>query len=481
VRKIVTAAGNIRLDADRTDDGHADRVLGGGAGERGERPEQDAAAGAADVLGLISLKTADLLFGQEPKLAVDDEVLQAKVEALAKRTLLYPLLYGCAVDASYEAECFLEACVHQGKVYLKQLPADEMFPQGELQPDLQYTAYVRYSLRDVGTKEAPILLLLETHYLAGSIERRLWQLDRDGRKQNEIGLEAWVKPVGGPVPPGVQVPQARQATGLDRCTVTWIPNMLARGRAVSDYDGAIDLQDALNAKNSQVARVLLKHSDPKMAFPAAAFDEKGNIRSDYDAFPFREPGEIPQYITWEAQLDAAMKDRAFVLNNLLVTTETSPVLLGLKEGAAPDAYKKVRLESFNSLTKAQRKAAFWKAGIARAVEVAVDLDNTIPGTRYDRYPIGVEPRDGIPVDENEQAQTIALLRPSGAMSVERAVELQIPDPAAQEKELARLAEERAAATPSILLGEPGQAEGSGVRGQGLEQSQTQPPAEGVAA
>ena len=114
------------------------------------------------------------------------------------------------------------------------------------------------------------------------------------------------------------------------------------------------------------------------------------------------------------------------------------MLLGLKEGAAPDAYKKVRLESFNSLTKAARKAAYWRAGIRRAVAVAQDLENTLPGARYERNPIGVQLRDGIPSDDTEQAQRLALLRSHGLISVERALEEQLQDPAAVQKELGRL-------------------------------------------
>ena len=114
------------------------------------------------------------------------------------------------------------------------------------------------------------------------------------------------------------------------------------------------------------------------------------------------------------------------------------MLLGLKDGAAPDAYKKVRLESFNSLTKAARKAAYWKAGIRRAVSVAQELENTLPGVRYDRKPIGVELRDGIPPDDKELAERLSILRAAGLISVERALEEQLQDPAAVRKELARL-------------------------------------------
>lgn len=130
------------------------------------------------------------------------------------------------------------------------------------------------------------------------------------------------------------------------------------------------------------------------------------------------------------------------------------MLLGLKEGAAPDAYKKVRLESFNSLTKAARKAAFWETGIRRAVGVALDLDGTIPGTRYDRSakPLGLELRDGIPDDGGELANELSILRSAGILSTEGALERLLKDPAAIAKELGRLKEEREAATPPILMG-----------------------------
>src|SRR5688572_8278465 len=114
-----------------------------------------------NVLGLISLKGADLLFGQEPLLTADNPAQQQALSRLIERSSLHSLLYGCAVDASYEAECFIEACVHDGEVYVRQVPADEVFPDGPMGPDGQYERYVRYRVRNAGTEEAPVFLLLE--------------------------------------------------------------------------------------------------------------------------------------------------------------------------------------------------------------------------------------------------------------------------------------------------------------------------------
>jgi hypothetical protein len=408
-----------------------------------------------NVLALISLKSADLLFGEAPILRAAHPAQQAALDALSDRCGLQRLLYGCALDGSAEGECFLEACVHAGQVYLHQVPADEIFPVGDVQPDGQYAAYVRRRVRNAGTEDAPILLLLEVTYLPGRIERRCFVVDTESTDRTEVGLESWETgdeasppetvtrdPDGRFVSPYLR-PRAPLSpvthTWVGQNTITWIPNLLIRNNPVSDYDGAIELQDALNAKNSQVGRVLLKHSDPRLAFPEELFDEQGNVRSDHEVFAFQDPHRLPRYITWDAELQHAMADRAFILNQLLVRTETSPALLGLREGAAPEAYKKVRLESFNSLSKAARKGAFWKAGLRRALGVAQALENMLPArARYPRGPVAIQLRDGIPLDELERAQRLAVLRGAGLISVERALEDELQDPSAVEKELARL-------------------------------------------
>jgi hypothetical protein len=293
-----------------------------------------------NVLGLISLKGADLLFGEEPSLRAEDDYQQQALSDLVERSSLHSLFYACAVDASYEAECFLEACVQRGAVYLRQVKADEIFPTGEPGPDLQFPSYERYNLQNVGTAQAAIWLLLVTTYATGSIERHVYQLDEQGGRR-ELSLDQW------PLPAGADPLQPMVKTGMDRNTITWVPNMLVRGQPVSDYDGAIDLQDALNAKTSQIGRVLAKHSDPKIAFPEERSTRQGNVPQRLRGVllpPTRT--KIPQVHHLERRARSTPWPTAtFALNQLLVRTETSPVLLGLKEGAAPDAYKKVRLES----------------------------------------------------------------------------------------------------------------------------------------
>jgi hypothetical protein len=414
-----------------------------------------------NILRLVSIKAADLLMGEPPLIDSTSDYHGGALEDMADRTGLHQVLYQAAADASAESEAFLEAVIYDNEVYIQQVDADEVFPQGLVMPDGQHAAYLRRQVDTVpgSSQERPIWLLLETTYRPGSIERHCWQLDDNKKKIGEVALGQWpaftpakgdkaAKPI-----PGVQ------PTGIPWNTMVWVPNLILRKRAVSDYDGGVvSLQDTFNAKCSQLAVVLLKHAQPKLLLPeelGTSDGASGGARASDEVFYTREGDTEPKYVTWDAQLEAAQKDRSFALNQMLVQTETSPVLLGLKEGAAPDAYRKVRLEAFNSLTKAARRSVYWTQGVRTILMAASMLEQTIPGNNtYKLGDISIELRDGIPVDAVDRATELATLRDAGLKSVRKGLEELLGDPAAVDEEQAELERERANATPSVLFGEP---------------------------
>ena len=442
-----------------------------------------------NALKLICLKATDLLLGAPPTITIEDEVQEAALQALGDRTGLHGVLHAAALGASYEAEALVEAVVYQGEVYLQPMPADEVFPVGPLQPDGQYGQYVRYSVKNVGTEQTPIYLLRELTYGPGYIRRAVYQLE-EGRRGPQVDLSAWVNgpdvaplppqpsqlmgtytgPIGlggnfahvQPEQPNVTDPVPDQQlqpvtrTGVDRCTITWFPNELVRGRAVSDIDIAIELQDTLNAKQTQLAVVFAKHSDPILAAPAEMADDQGNARAANRMFFFREKDEVPQYVVWDAEVKAAQDDRDFTLDSLLVSTETAPVLLGIKGHSVHDvAFKTVKVQAMNSLKKAQRKSVYWANGIKRMLAVAQALEcAAVPGVRYDLGPIGVDLNDGFPLDELDQANQLSILRGAGLLSLDKGVRTLYPDPATADAELAELEKENDAKQPSVFFGAP---------------------------
>ncbi|MCC6425122.1 MAG: phage portal protein [Phycisphaerales bacterium] len=398
-----------------------------------------------NVLKLVAMKAADLLFGEAPLIGSDDAEMDQTAAAIAQRSGLHQVLYQAAVDAAVEGQAYLEAIVYDGQVYLQQVPGEEMMPLGKLMPDGQYAAYVRRTLStaDGRSGQAQTTLLLETTYRAGSIERACFDVT-SGAKQ-PVGLERWPGFAGGVVPP------AKQQTGIAWNTITWVANLMVRRRAVSDFDGLVELQDTLNAKASQLALIFLKHSQPKLLVPEQMATPEGSL-ADAEVL-FKRDTETAEYLTWDAQVEAAMKDRQFVLQLLLVAAETSPVLLGLKDGAAPDAYRKVKLEAFNSLTKAARRAVYWTEGVRTAITAALMLAGTLPGGRYVDSQISVQLRDGIPADQLDEANRLATLKTADIVDDQWCLEQLLADPTEVAAILERKAAKAAAATPSILMGE----------------------------
>ena len=245
-------------------------------------------------------------------------------------------------------------------------------------------------------------------------------------------------------------------TGLDRPSIVWIPNELVRDQPVSDYDIALDSQDSLNHKETLLDLILAQHGDPAMAFPQESADDSGNVRAANKVTFYSDPERIPKYIVWNSEVKIATEERNAKLEKLLLLTETSPVLLWLRQGSGAhnDAWRKVKIQAMVSIKKAERKAVYWTVGLRRAIDLAQDLENAQKFTRYDREEIGVTPQDGIPLDPLDEANEVAILRGAGVMSLQDAVARRKPDPAAAAQELAALAAENAAKTPSIFFGKP---------------------------
>jgi|GEM_PF-2947915 len=473
-----------------------------------------------NLLGLSSLINADMLFGRAPLIQCDNEIQKGFLAKLIKRSKLHRLIYSCAMDCAYESEAIIEAIVWRGEVYLQQVPVDEIFPVGEIQPDGQFAQYDRLLVKDIGTKDCPINLLLKQSYFPGRIERHLYQLDKDGKLGKEIDLKFWNGASPAPAPAtatvddnnadaqaperGTAIMTAQgmlappqyplmaqdlednmlvpvQQTGIPYNTIVWIPNQFSRGRPVSDYDGAIPLQDILNAKETQIFRVLAKHADPKMAFPVEAADAQGNIRASNAAFFYVDPNRIPAYLRWAgAELQYALEDRNFQRDALLQQVEVSPILIGIRPGGGgAEAYKTVRVQAYTSVRKAARKSSFWTGGITQMICVAQALEQTIPGNRYDTGETQCELQDGLPVDEIDLANTVSVYRAAGTMSVHNALMLRLNGDATQvAAEEAELAKENAAKTPSVLFGAGG-ASGFGAAGNAGGSGEQPPAGEGA--
>jgi hypothetical protein len=404
-----------------------------------------------NLLRLMSVKTADLLFGVKARFTAETRTQIDYLDDLARRSMLHSRLHQAVVAASWSGGAYLEAVMYGGESFITVPEPDEIYPVGQCRPDGQYERYVRFATQNIGTSEKPLIVLLESTYEPGAIERRLWQLNDKGARERELQLQNWPEFAAAPKP-------ARELLGTNDNAITFLPNEVGGRIELSDYDGLVSLQDTINAKFMQVARVIAKHADPILSAPEWAGRSDGNLSARAKVFFRRSKDDAPEYHVWDANMEAAIRDRAAAVNVFGVVAEFSPALLGMKEGATPESARKLKLDLTNTLAKVGRKALVLEMPVATAIEKAQRLDQTSALRRsYPVGPIGTEYRDGLPVDELDEATIISTLtggKPT--MSIESAVERRVEDPDAVATELSRLERERAAAVPSVLFGESGE-------------------------
>ena len=148
---------------------------------------------------------------------------------------------------------------------------------------------LKYNAQNLGDATNQKWALLVTTYSPGKITRELKELGEGGTLTPRVlTLNSWPQedPEEEPFEPVT-------FTGIDRNTITFIANFLVRDIAVSDYDGLVEQQDLLNAKRTQMARVLAQHSDPAMAMPTRNFKPDGTLDSEYKVFAFDQADMIP--------------------------------------------------------------------------------------------------------------------------------------------------------------------------------------------
>ncbi len=427
-----------------------------------------------NLLRLAAVKNADLMFGEAPRVTFAGAGQDPTLDQIADRSSAHARLHGAAVSVSWAGGAYLEVCRHAGEVYIANIAPEQIYPIGGPLPDGQYAAYARYAVRDLGSTLPPIQgrqviefpTLLETRYEPGVVRRTLYRLSGVGRRLEVLPLRLWTHGLDeSAVPPETPELPPVEATGLRRASIVFLPNEIGQGGGGedSDYDGLIETQDLVNAKNSQLAWALWRHGDPRFVVPKSSADENGNFPGG--EVIFQEPDDPdPKYVDWDAKLDHHLRDRDNAVDTLIAEAEGSRALYGLRiEGREPESARGLKLTMTNPVAKATRKAAAMAPAVRLVFGLAATMEDTSPLTaraapgRRASESVSVEFRDGLPIDETEQMNNVVAGYSGGVMSRRKSVlTLNGGDEAAADAELALLDEDDAKRTPSLLLGEPGE-------------------------
>ncbi len=361
--------------------------------------------------GLLSKVSADMLFGEPvrvsgPKAA--DEKSSEAVTAIVANNDLHITNYEMALSASWRGEAIYKVRYGKAGDWAEQ-------PMAIIEaatPEIFWPILEEDNVRGLqGGVFGWIKRLGDRKYLRierqlpGRIENELWLLDGSRIKQRSR-LSVF--------PEYSELPDI-QETGFPGLLFEFVPNWRLDDEfwGISDYYDLESIFDELNNRVSRISRVLDKHESPRLILPPGImkWDERHRRwyveKEDLEAIevnPAEESvGDLPRYLTWDAQLEAAFKQIDKLLELAFLVSETSPDAFGLGERGRAESGRALRFRLLRLLAKISRKKLYFDAALTRAVYAAMYLE-----AKHGNGPEPVEPRiewqDGLPQDMLEAAQ-----------------------------------------------------------------------------
>ncbi|WP_286180657.1 phage portal protein [Bacillus sp. ISL-37] len=394
--------------------------------------QQQAVFIASNLPGTIVKKSADFLFGENPVYSAgkdDSSAEQQAIERIVGENDLDITNYESALGNSYRGDSFYK--IRWGQRYGGKLPesqdpyrvfieaqkAEYVIPETLPGDGTSIYAYhIAVPVVIENTADQEWILNVESHY-PGRIEYSKYTITPFNHSRYENAYTEW-KIVD------ELISERRSVdTGVPFPLIVHIPNYSTD----DDWQGIDDISEnesifsEIDNRLSKIAEILDKHSDPAMAVPAGTLgeDEKGEpiFHAGRDKiFEVADKSEvIPQYITWNGQLDAAFKELELLLDHLLIVSELPPVALGKTDsGTSGASGLSIKWRMNSLLAKINRKRQYYNKGLKQVILVAQLLEHA-KSDRKPNYEITVPKiqfKDGLPDDDMEQA-TIKQIRTGG--------------------------------------------------------------------
>lgn len=425
---------------------------------------------SVNLAGIIAKKSADFLIGDGVQVSAgkeDNSNEQYALDRIKENNDLDILFYESALANAYRGDSFfkvrygqeyggeVDALFDEHRVIIEALNAEYVFPETTKHNKNLITAYhiaipIRVDESEEITKPKNFKLQVESHY-AGRIEYKEFDLtvmvtDAEGvpheyKLGNQIG-ETQVVETGIPVPLVVHVPNF----SLDD---SW--------EGLDDLTELKPLFDELNNRLSQVASILDKHSNPALALPMGLLveDEQGrpmfNV-AESKVFELDDKDRVPQYITWNGQLQECYSEIDRIIEMILITAEIPAVALGKGDsGTSGSSGLSIKFRLNSLISKIKRKRKYYEKGLKRVFLIAQHLEHLVGIADYEIVQPKLIFTDGLDRDEMEMANMMAV-RTGGAitMSQKRAIMLLDGLTEAQaEAEIARIEEEQKAKSPAL--------------------------------
>lgn len=386
---------------------------------------------------LITLKTVDLMLGEEPKIEHEDELT---INELKHDNNINNLAYKVAIDVSrYGDGLFYIYRDENGKGRISFTQPSLWIPVVDPLDFNKVNYHLLSYVQEINTGNQKQKLLTVQIHSKGSYEQRVYKL-----KGDTFGTII-----------GDLLSSEIFDTGLDDFAIIHVPNLQTTDTIYGhdDYTDVDSIISEILVRIGQISRILDKHASPSMQGSISALEQDpatGEWKIKAGNYFVRASSDDAQieYITWNGQLEAAFKEIELLINSLYMISETGATLLGATavEGTATSGTA-LRLKMISPQTKSKRVKMRFDPALKKALALASQLS----GKRLEEKDISITWRDGIPDDKREEAEIMAI-RTGNKPTISQNTAIQRLDDKNQEQadeELALIQAEEMTANPML--------------------------------
>lgn len=415
---------------------------------------------SVNLAGLICKKSADFLFGEPPTFSAGkgaDSAEQEKLDTWVTENELYTKLQQSATANAYRGDSFFK--VRWGQKWGGRV--NEAFDPFRIIIDAQNPMYVFPETSPGDATQIEAYHLAFPTFVEGSGDR--WILYVETHRPNQIEYSAFhlgvsetrgIEPTSWNILDEIVSARRVEETGVPFPLIVHVPNYAVddEWEGIDDLSESKPLFDELNRRLSAVSEILDKHADPAIAVPSGVIgeDEFGNptfmVGRDKVFEVMGKDDVVPQYITWNGQLQSAFEEIDRITELILTNSEIPSVALGKGDaGTSGSSGLAIKFRMNSLLAKINRKRQFYDRALKELFMLCQMVEDAKLGSRkgYEFFQVKIHFKDGLPQDDMELA-TIMNIRTGGKATLSAKSALMRMDNLTEEQadeELARIEEE----------------------------------------
>jgi hypothetical protein len=387
---------------------------------------------AVNLPDILTTKPADLLVGETPAYdsgLADDTPEQKAINSYVEENDLNQLIHESAIGSGYRGDAWIKVRYGHRQDF-SEVPEGAELPDVDMEPIIEHINALnvfpeesrgnvkRFKAVNIATvewvetrKSEKAFLNVERHVPGYIIYEKYALTPTEVQTVLEIPIETFL--IGDKVSTGRD--EDIVATGLPHLPVFHIPYKALddEWQGVGGLEKLESVFAAINDRLVQIDYILWKHSDPTAYGPE--LDGGDTVRFGGKYIPVTKEDVTPGYMVWQAQLDAAFKELDLLLGIVYQMSETPQWLFGTTtaedkggSGTSHTDSGAIKARFMPIISKIKRIRTHYDKAIRDALWTCMLFDKEFGDFKGDAIYPKIHWRDGIPRDEKELAEIMAI-------------------------------------------------------------------------